>query len=717
MLGPDADSRYRSPDERLLDAVRTGQVCDFSDGSPFTREEMAGWGADRTVSAALLRQLLLGEHPDVTVQRVAVRGAVIAGVLAVRGASLVDLDLTGCRLGPIDFGEATFTGEAGFGGATFEGEAGFGGATFEGAAGFGGATFEGEAGFGGATFEGAAGFGGATFTGEAWFADATFEGDAWFADATFEGDAWFADATFTGKAWFADATFTGEAWFTEADFKRAAWFPKATFTEATFGKATFEGDAWFDETTFTGAAWFYKATFTGDASFAEATFTGDASFAEATFTGDASFSRALADRWDLSQARFESPDPGPWSGSAVFLTQASLQMRSRVDIVALNANCVGLQVREGAHLVIRAAALDLADSEFLGRSILTAATGVPVAARDDPGSRPAGFDDLSEKERAQWVAREAAYRLATRLNAELAKQQLPGVRVLSLARANVGNLVLAGVGLEYCSFAGTHGLDRVRIDAACTLPSTPAPQLQSPRLRLITRRRVIEDEIRWRRVHTRGWGPPSPLGPASIPALEIAGIYRDLRKGLEDTKDEPGAADFYYGEMEMRRLAVREHRERRRQAAHQPGHATPPAPPTRAERWLLWAYWAVSGYGLRASRALATLAIVLFGSAVLFTHTSFTRLPTPVDRASAVNLQTGAVTYSQPGSRPGSHAAASLSKAFEFSTRESLSLLRAAGTPTLVTTGPGTVVDFLLRLLGPVLLGFAILAVRGRTKR
>jgi hypothetical protein len=27
-------------------------------------------------------------------------------------------------------------------------------------------------------------------------------------------------------------------------------------------------------------------------------------------------------------------------------------------------------------------------------------------------------------------------------------------------------------------------------------------------------------------------------------ALEIAGIYRALRKGLEDAKDEPGAADF-----------------------------------------------------------------------------------------------------------------------------------------------------------------------------
>jgi hypothetical protein len=36
---------------------------------------------------------------------------------------------------------------------------------------------------------------------------------------------------------------------------------------------------------------------------------------------------------------------------------------------------------------------------------------------------------------------------------------------------------------------------------------------------------------------------------------QIAGLYRALRKGREDVKDEPGAADFYYGEMEMRRHA------------------------------------------------------------------------------------------------------------------------------------------------------------------
>src|SRR5664280_1914425 len=228
MPGPDTGSLDRSPDERLLDAARTGQVCDFSDGSPITREDMAEWGVDRTVSAALVRQLLLGEHPDCPMQRVAVRGAVIAGELDVQDASVVGFALTGCRLGPIDLRGATFTGDAWFGRATF--------------------------------------------TGDAWFGGATFTGDAWFSGATFTGDAWFGGATFTGDAWFSKATFTGAAWFGGATFTRAAWFSKATFT----------GAARFDGATFTRAAW---------------------------------FGGALAERWDLSRSRFESPDPGPWSGS------------------------------------------------------------------------------------------------------------------------------------------------------------------------------------------------------------------------------------------------------------------------------------------------------------------------------------------------------------------------------------------------------------------
>src|SRR5262249_60260705 len=55
-------------------------------------------------------------------------------------------------------------------------------------------------------------------------------------------------------------------------------------------------------------------------------------------------------------------------------------------------------------------------------------------------------------------------------------------------------------------------------------------------------------------------GPrPSPGCRPPRPQLQperLAVLYRQLRKAQEDAKNEPGAADFYYGEMEMRRHAT-----------------------------------------------------------------------------------------------------------------------------------------------------------------
>ncbi|GAA4977205.1 hypothetical protein [Streptomyces hyderabadensis] len=60
-----------------------------------------------------------------------------------------------------------------------------------------------------------------------------------------------------------------------------------------------------------------------------------------------------------------------------------------------------------------------------------------------------------------------------------------------------------------------------------------------------------------------------------------------MRKAFEDGKNEPGAADFYYGECEMRRHDL--------------------TGTTKGERVLLRGYWLLSGYGLRASCAFTWL--------------------------------------------------------------------------------------------------------------
>src|SRR4051794_12784579 len=114
-----------------------------------------------------------------------------------------------------------------------------------------------------------------------------------------------------------------------------------------------------------------------------------------------------------------------------------------------------------------------------------------------------------------------------------------------------------------------------------------------------TTRRTIAEEHRWRHDEqsSPGWWDPEQRLEPTTPnwqeserqsPLEIAAIYRQLRKAVEDRKDEPGAADLYYGEMEMRRHAAK-----------------------GAERALLTAYWLFSGYGLRAFRATAALVVTI----------------------------------------------------------------------------------------------------------
>jgi uncharacterized protein YjbI with pentapeptide repeats len=676
---------YRAAERQLLDAIRAGGVCDFADGAEIAADEMDSWGPERTIRAALLRRLLTAEDAEYAPDGVRLRGAVIDGVLDLNRLNVLPVELRQCRLVTVQAKHATFTGEANFNGATFTGNTGFDRATFTGDAWFGSTTFTGKASFYGATFTGDAWFAGATFT-NAWFTGATFADDARFTGATFTGDTWFRGATFTSDARFDGATFTGNAGFTGANFTG-------------------------------GSAWFTGATFTGDATFNGTTFTGDAGFRGATFTRDANFSGALADAYDFSGAQFYATDPGPWVARRLSLKGSVFSVRAKVGVAAAKVDCGRLQAREGVHLLVRGGAVNLEDAEFLRRSILAHSGSEPaVPERVNLGERPEGFNDLTPAEQAPRRANETAFRLAQQLADELR----PKTHVGSLRRATAGDLMLSGVGLEDCAFAGAHGLDKLRIDATCSFQRPPA--WPSRTWRLFTGRQVIFEEAQWRQVHTRGWAPtfttPAASAKPSDPvptALEIAGIYRDLRKGLEDAKDEPGAADFYYGEMEMRRLAARGLGHKRNDT----GDRAKGRRPSWTERRLLDAYWAISGYGLRAWRALTALTILLVGCAALFTMPVFAHLPAPPQVAS-VNLATGAIRYApitQPRGETGTTAAVPFGTSLKFTSTESLTLIRSSGTPVLETTSAGTVLDIALRLLAPLLLGLALLAVRGRIKR
>ncbi|MEU4522153.1 pentapeptide repeat-containing protein [Amycolatopsis sp. NPDC024027] len=203
--------------------------------------------------------------------------------LNLTGATLIDVDLTGCRVDVATFDKATFTGDALFDRSTVTGRASFGGATFAGHASFDESNIE-RALFHEAIFAvgawflrttiGYAVFDGATF-GYAAFDLATVTDNISFDGAMFSGDASFDRATVTGDVSFGGATFTG-----------AVSFDRAAVTgDVSFGGATFTGAVSFDDVTVTGDAWFDGATFVDDASFDRVTLTGNVSFRRATSKG------------------------------------------------------------------------------------------------------------------------------------------------------------------------------------------------------------------------------------------------------------------------------------------------------------------------------------------------------------------------------------------------------------------------------------------------
>ena len=280
-------------------------------------------------------------------------------------------------------------------------------------------------------------------------------------------------------------------------------------------------------------------------------------------------------------------------------------------------------------------------------------------------------------------------------------------RLMSLRGTNAGELELRNVDLAACRLIGARDLESLRVHpsafaatewarAGWTLATLRRPWT-------LTRRRILFEELEWRML-ADPWTPERIAaiedaragGPDRTPTeptpAELADVYRALRTGRENAGDEPGAADFYYGEMEMRRHAS---------AGGGEARATP-----LAERAILWAYWALSGYGLRASRALAALAIVLAAGAVLFAHGGFAASHPPAaclhDRGSPV----GALCLEM--------AAAPHPNALLFSVQSAASLLHE---PAARLTAAGEIEQFVLRILGPVLIGFALLALRGRVKR
>ncbi|MFC7900255.1 hypothetical protein ACFUV1_08875 [Streptomyces griseoincarnatus] len=279
--------------------------------------------------------------------------------------------------------------------------------------------------------------------------------------------------------------------------------------------------------------------------------------------------------------------------------------------------------------------------------------------------------------------------------------------------ADAAHLVLTDTDLADCLFSGAFHLDQIRLEGRITFAPTPTGwQRRGIRPVRFSRRRTLAEEHHWR-AHTAGqpvpaegavpearlWrSGPHHTDPARTPDPEdVAALYRQLRKAFEDGKNEPGAADFYYGECEMRR------------------HDTTGT--TTGERPLLWGYWLLSGYGLRASRALTWLVAAMSLTVLLLMAFGLpARDPEPATTGpltgSKISLNT---STPDPALHSGWSQRWSWARA-EKATRVAVNsvVFRSSG-QNLTTVG--TYIEMTSRLLEPTLLALGVLAIRGRIKR
>ena len=315
---------------------------------------------------------------------------------------------------------------------------------------------------------------------------------------------------------------------------------------------------------------------------------------------------------------------GPISANNVSLARARFGARIRLEVSANSLDLTGVQLTEGGPVMAERARIELAQ--------LSTARSLRISASAD-------------------------------------SSQFPTVH--GLQDADAGNMSFASVDMRRCFFYGAHDLGRVVVEPTVKFASAP---------KWCTSRRCVADEFAWRRrvggLRSLGWnlqnGDDNPAnregsdegldGLPVLRALQVAAIYRDLRRSFEAKSDQPGAADFYYGEMEMRRYSKES---------------------GIAERVVIWIYWLLSGYGLRAFRAFTWLILLVCGCAAVMADGGFT---------SGSKSFTESLIFSLKAALPG-----------------------VQGTDQL--TIAGEVVNICLTLLGPLLFALGLLALRGRVKR
>jgi len=414
----------------------------------------------------------------------------------------------------------------------------------------------------------------------------------------------FQRTVFTGYAEFRGVNFVGHASFASARFEAGAGFDECVFDGASFNRATFGGKTTFVGAVFERSVEFRDAEFGGIAELTRLKLIDGANFYRALFEDTVRLSCELTGALRFGEARFRGlTDLEVWetNDAEIYLDDALCEGQVDARLQASTVSIVRTRLERGGRIVVPRGELTVEGR--LARPTL-------IAAAPDEREPP---------------------------------------RLVRLSGSDVSGTTLSGIDLSDTRFAGVHGLEGLRIDGPLMLRPVDG------RFGLRTRRKRIADEDDAR--------AGVPTGGLPVSFAEVAAVYRDLRAGQEGRKDEPGSADFYYGEMEMRRLA---------------------APKLSSERAILEAYRVTSGFGMRAWRSLATLGALVVAATIAFQ--AFLIEDPPCWLATLL-----------------------------FSLRSTVSFVREPRLPGM--TLAAEYVQLGLRFAGPVLLALTVLAIRARVRR
>jgi len=483
---------------------------------------------------------------------------------------------------------------------------------------------------------------------------------------------YFPDADWTRFA-ADDVDFSGASFGIGASFANGRFGDHADFSDARFGISPDGslGDPDADPERFSAIADFSRCRFGDHVTFDRTSWFGDAAFARTTFGRSAQFHHLhLAGSLLFSGSSF---------GDGLYLTLAEPYADTphrAGEVVHFAAAVIGA----GAQIGIEDRLMNLT----LNEASIGSWTNINWAGLPD-GWMGAVLEATHVGRGVQLHCVGGGVVKMPRIRGE--SLRITGLALLETLRgAHLGELELEGVDLTECQWGGA-SIEKLRLGSGTHFARRPVLWFgPSPT-------RSVLGEDHW------SIGGPSPPGGIEFelqptPMAEVEDRYRSIRGALEQGGNGAAGNDFYYAEMQLRRLGRR--------------FSSDGFVPPSVQGVVLQAYWLVSGYGLRAWRAVATLLAVLLAAALLYSAGGLAKVVS-VDGASSASDGGSPATTAPTTKRP-----LTLGEGFVVAGQQGLSLRTRPG---VELSASADAIGLALRILVPLLLVLAALAVRNRISR